>query len=879
MKGVVVLIFLVLIPLAYSISVKDLITRYSFSTVTAQINVTNHMDFMIDKNNNEINDTLVFELTTNNTAGTFIFVINLFDKNGILTNETNKTLSSGLNKINITFSSFLFSQNQFNYSIKIYNSSHSLKYRKDDIPTKNHSNYEEGFRIINITDIKINKTLRTNVTLTYPKNETHITTLFLRYNDSFISSKESKSIKSTTNYLIFNFDNETMKRTHHIGNFTISSLKIGRKTIKTDFITGFYDFRDFAASSYIFNFTDNGTDATNNKKFGILQINVSTQMMQDNNYSITLALYDLFDNLIEIKNISTFLNAGRNTVSFNINGSRIYEKKLNGPFIIKYAELFMNGSLIDKISDAHTTANYNFNDFDSPNLPDLNVNISVSDNYHYGISNVTINFTFGNAGNTHAFNIFTEIFDNKTLSLSNKTNVLNINSRITYQINFTNISDFEISAIADLQDLIEESNESNNAKRLIIRLNKRPTLASPSNITVNETDKILINLSASDANGDNLSFSINLSKLSNESNIFQWNTTTTESGNYTSIAVVSDGYLNDTALFKIVVLDNPEKDVDNDGIEDAVDKLIGSENNVNTSTINISIFLGNSRNLSKRFNESMRIKFTDKNSTIAEFDFDFSVYKLNLTNLTIDKQTGNTKGSLIVRGLKMPEGTRKTLYIDKLNAAFSGVCIKEEEIASISEISDNCNSNNEFSVECDGTLQNSYACTYNSTLNKYKVQGLKYSGIVQIDYARPASSSTSSPASASSVSGGGGGGVVCISNWKCNQWSECADGFQNRECSDTNQCAFSGKKPEELQQCVIEKRKIIDAIGPSEYLNRVVKKANQNIKSNVFFGVTGNAIKSEQSQKLNFGVFIIFVEIFIIVGAYLAIKRFFLKNL
>ena len=101
---VIFLILMVLTPLAYSMSLKDLVARYIFSASTTQMNVTGYADYMIDKDGNGINDTLVLELSTNNAAGNFIFVANLLDKNGILTNETNRTLNSGINKINITFS-------------------------------------------------------------------------------------------------------------------------------------------------------------------------------------------------------------------------------------------------------------------------------------------------------------------------------------------------------------------------------------------------------------------------------------------------------------------------------------------------------------------------------------------------------------------------------------------------------------------------------------------------------------------------------------------------------------------------------------------------------------------------------------------------------
>ena len=841
------------------------------------MNVTNHTDFMIDKNNNGINDALVFELATNNTPGNFIFAINIFDKNGILTNETNKTLSAGANKLNITFDSIFLTQSQFNYSIKVYNSTYSLKYRKDNIPTQNYFNYEEGLKISGIKDAKAGKNLRINVTLNSTINGTFEAIAFLSYNRSIIASKKNVSIINSMNDLVFEFENETIKLTHYTGKFSTSSIKIGRKTIKTNFTTGFYDFRDFAAKSYIFNFTDDGSDADNNGKFDVLQVNASLQIIDDNTYTIALALYDLFGHILEIKNLSSFLSTGRSKLSFNFNGSKIHDKKLNGPFNVKYIELYEDGALIDKINDAYTTENYNFNDFDSPNLPDLKANISVSGEYHYGINNITVNFTFKNIGRDYAFNVFTEVFDNKTFSRANKSNILNANSEVKHQINFSNISDFEITAIADLQDFVEELNESNNAERIVVKLNKQPVLALVSNMTINETDKIVINLSASDPNNDDLFFSINLSRFSNKSNIFEWSTSTIDSGNYTLIAAASDGFLNHSRIFKIIVADAPEKDADNDGVNDSEDRLLGDEKSVKTSTINLSLLVGNSKNTSKLFNKTDSIVIKDGNLAIAEFNFDFSRYKLNLTNLTIDKQSANSTGSLIVSGLKMPEGTTKTLYLDRVDAGLNGICIKDEEISSIGDISADCSSGNEHKIECDGTLQGSYTCAYNSTLGKYKVEGLGHSGIVQIDYTKPSDSSGTAASASGSSGGSGGGGIACNSNWQCSEWEKCSNGFRARKCIDANKCAFPGKKPIESEQCTANepKENAIDS-AQSGYMDNF-RRASGSLRSG-FSGVTAMAAKPAGSH-LNFGALIVLLEVLIVVGSYLAIKRLYLKNL
>ena len=226
------------------------------------------------------------------------------------------------------------------------------------------------------------------------------------------------------------------------------------------------------------------------------------------------------------------------------------------------------------------------------------------------------------------------IFDNKTLdkneqlsSLSSKNSDNNIKK---YGFYLENASDFEITAIADLNDLVEESNESNNALRKTIKINKKPILNPINNFTVNETETIKINLTALDLNEDSLNYSINFSKFKKISNsnddsaVFEWKTTTVDSGSYTFIGVASDGWLNDSFLFSINVVDKPEIDFDNDGMNDSVDKVVGEVKDINTSTINSSIIIDGYSNLSRIFNETLEVRIKDSNITVVEFEFNFS---------------------------------------------------------------------------------------------------------------------------------------------------------------------------------------------------------------------------------------------------------------
>ena len=157
--GVFLLILLIIVPAAYSLSLKELISRYIFSASSVQMNVTSFTDYMVDNNGDGVNDTLILELTASNQAGNFVFAGNLIDNNGIATNQTNISLSSGTNKVNLSFDTLILSQNQLNYSIKAYNSSNALKFRKDNILTQIYTGYEEGYRLASFNDYRQNNSL------------------------------------------------------------------------------------------------------------------------------------------------------------------------------------------------------------------------------------------------------------------------------------------------------------------------------------------------------------------------------------------------------------------------------------------------------------------------------------------------------------------------------------------------------------------------------------------------------------------------------------------------------------------------------------------------------------------------------------------------
>jgi len=154
-----------------------------------------------------------------------------------------------------------------------------------------------------------------------------------------------------------------------------------------------------------------------------------------------------------------------------------------------------------------------------------------------------------------------------------------------------------------------------------------------------------------------------------------------------------------------------ECDYNNDG-------LIGNSSNINTSIINISL----------KENDKNFI-FKENNRTLFHFDFDSTQSALNLANIFVERQTLNTTFSyFIIKGLDLTSQNKtKTIYMDRIINSV-GICIKDDEINSISEISEFCNEDNETWLPCNGSTDN-YTCEIVNNNTQYKISGLRHSGV------------------------------------------------------------------------------------------------------------------------------------------------------
>lgn len=249
------------------------------------------------------------------------------------------------------------------------------------------------------------------------------------------------------------------------------------------------------------------------------------------------------------------------------------------------------------------------------------------------------------------------------------------------------------------------------------------------NLSTNASLQIEITKNATDIDNDAISFFINDTRFIETNTTFYWNTTINDSGIYKVNVTASDGEDNTSREATITIIEVSDKDDDgvpdyldpdddNDGVNDTIDTILGSQVR---SQLNISIQVNGS--VVNSFNGTGLVNFSSNNVSVVSFTFNFS-RTLDLANITINQTDNYT----IIRGLgNLPNG--KTVQIPNSKAE-NTVCVKDEEVTLISEMSAYCNETNEYLLTCDGTLNTGRKCT--DIGSYYVVSGLNHSALQQL---------------------------------------------------------------------------------------------------------------------------------------------------
>ncbi len=172
--------------------------------------------------------------------------------------------------------------------------------------------------------------------------------------------------------------------------------------------------------------------------------------------------------------------------------------------------------------------------------------------------NITISLEVNNTGNVSIPDVNVKIYNGETL-LEDK-NISVDNNSFSY-VNTTLIADsagtYNITAVVDADDVIVEWNETNNnqAKNITIE-NNAPVLGFIDNMTVNESDLVIITANATDADNDTLTYSINDTGFEQNGSVFTWQTGYTDAGVYVFEVTASDGFSAETDSQNITVTVN-----------------------------------------------------------------------------------------------------------------------------------------------------------------------------------------------------------------------------------------------------------------------------------------------------------------------------------
>ena len=211
--------------------------------------------------------------------------------------------------------------------------------------------------------------------------------------------------------------------------------------------------------------------------------------------------------------------------------------------------------------------------------------------------------------------------------------------------------------------------------------------------------------------------------------------------------------------------------------------------------------------------------------------------------------------------------------LDKVNTTVQSVCVKDAD-SSFESISSKCDGANETLVTCNNQSTGQYACF--DVGNRYRVTGLNHSAVKEecIDndgdgYGvgcaagsdgcdTDSSTSGSCPSSGGGTSGGGGssgsggggggggagaGGFVCNHEWQCNDWNNCANGFQTRECNFVKvpqhvqdaECPDESKIPVTARKCAVKKEiapeQTLKSAEAQQELNKSASQASESAQS------------------------------------------------
>ncbi|MBT3407817.1 hypothetical protein HOK68_04865 [Candidatus Woesearchaeota archaeon] len=216
-------------------------------------------------------------------------------------------------------------------------------------------------------------------------------------------------------------------------------------------------------------------------------------------------------------------------------------------------------------------------------------------------------------------------------------------------------------------------------------------------------------------------------------------------------------------------IDSNDNDLDGDDLNNTVDFIFGNETNIHTNYVNISIEINNTTPDNKSYNSTELVQIYNGSLELIRFNYNFSDNNtLDFRNISIIKQKNNQSYYTIINGINT---SSKTIVFEHNVTINTDICIIDNESVNITEFSTTCSNDNEVFVECDGTTQSGYTCTYENNL--FNISGLNNTGLK----------------------------VQCSESWSTGSFGACSGSTQTRTVTDTNDCGTIFSKPTTSQSC------------------------------------------------------------------------------
>ncbi len=275
-----------------------------------------------------------------------------------------------------------------------------------------------------------------------------------------------------------------------------------------------------------------------------------------------------------------------------------------------------------------------------------------------------------------------------------------------------------------------------NASAVTI-LNYPPVISVPLKIIVNETELIILDIQIFDAEGDAVAVAVNDDRFIFNETQFEMNTSLEDAGSFGIIINATDGYDTVEENITITILDVLDSDFDgipdfrdddndNDGILDAIDRILGNAAQI-LSLEGILLLVNGSTDMNQSFEDILNVEFRRENVSLTRFVFNFSAAVLDIRSLNIT-QTNTSNGNIVIQHLNLT--TTKTVSVPNFNATSSAVCILDIPEPTLEQISAACNGTHEYLVPCNGQSTSlGYQCTNLGSL--LEVSGLNHSAVMQ----------------------------------------------------------------------------------------------------------------------------------------------------